>query len=516
MLNLSRFFPAAGPYHFTFFLHLCLLSTLPQTALAESVKQTIPSSHCPPYTDSSYYRTPGNTKTADPSNWIQTIQEATDGDEILLEDGTYSYDGYAVVFNKPVTIRGKSGRAQDVVIQGHGYGEPSEALMIMADDVHIADLTVKDVHDHAISFKENFARSVIYNVELYDIGTQHIKGSHMGPEGVIACSNIGYQNPTGTGDYNSGIDLHGAVAWTIRDNNFYNIFGDGSGCVVDRDCGTQYPGGGSAILVWNNSRDNTIERNRITESFRGISLGLSTPYSGGVVRNNLITRSTTGKEGVNGFIEADTGISMIGAVDVLIEGNTVVLAGDYQGPIEVQDATGIVVVNNLMSKPVWNRGNADYNGCTSQDPAECNDAAFGNIVLESDTEQLADAANDSSSVATTDETDAGEMQTAAPAENESMPLITADNTETTDQPAIAPHAADDATELLAKIDTAMAQLKHERMLATAERLKMMEERLRYKEAQLEQREREIAQREKNLQQTLQTIQQVLDQTRPAQ
>jgi uncharacterized protein (DUF3084 family) len=97
-----------------------------------------------------------------------------------------------------------------------------------------------------------------------------------------------------------------------------------------------------------------------------------------------------------------------------------------------------------------------------------------------------------------------------------MPLITADNTETTDQPAIAPHAADDATELLAKIDTAMAQLKHERMLATAERLKMMEERLRYKEAQLEQRERELAQREKNLQQTLQTIQQVLDQTRPAQ
>ena len=478
---------------------LCLLFMLPQTSVAAGGQQIIASSHCPPYVDSPHYRSPVNSLSADPSNWIQTIRQAAPGDEILLEDGTYTYEGYAVVLEKPVTLRSKSGQPQDVIIQGHGYGEPSEALMIMADDVHIADITVKDVHDHAISFKENFARAVVYNVDLYDIGTQHIKGNHMGPEGVIVCSNIGYQNPTGIGDYNSGIDLHGAVDWIIRDNYIYNIYGDGSGCVVERDCGTQYPGGGAAILLWNNSRDNTIERNRITESFRGITLGLSTPYSGGVVRNNLITRNASGKEGVNGFIEADTGISMIGAKDVLIDGNTVVLAGDYPGPIEVQDATGIVVINNLMSKPVWNRGNADYNGCRSPDPAECNDAAFGNIVLEpAAVESLKPDADTSSSRATADDTDEVAKQTTA-AENETMPLIGAHDVNTPDQPAAGSRIIDDATVLLEKIDLAMAQLRQERMLATAELLKMMKLQLHHKEVQLEQREIEIAQCESKTQ-----------------
>lgn len=478
------------------------------TAVSGATAANVTSSHCPAFTESSLYRTPGNTLTADPSNWVQTIRSAEPGDEVLLEDGIYTFDGYAVVFEKPLTIRSKSGRPQDVVIQGHGYGEPSEALMVMADDVHIADITVKDVHDHAISFKENFARSIVYNVDLVDIGTQHIKGSHMGPDGVIACSNIGYQNPTGTGDYNSGIDLHGAVSWTIRDNTFYNIYGDGSGCVVDRDCGTQYPGGGSAILIWNNSKDNTIERNKITESFRGISLGLSTPYSGGMVRNNVIYRGLAGKEGVNGFIEADTGISMIGAENVVVEGNTVILAGDYPGAIEVQDASGIKVVNNLISKPVWNRGNADYNGCTSQNAADCDDEAFGNTLLPPIAMQTADASSD------TDNT--SEISEAPPASEKDAQAILADA-----QPAVIPLPEEsidatstdsEAKDLLTRINTAMAQLQQERMLATTERLKMMEERLRFKEATLELREMNVTQREAKLRKTLLTIQESINST----
>lgn len=480
---------------------LLLISVFPGAIAAN-----LTSSHCPAYPESLHYRTPTNTLTADPSNWVQTIGNAEPGDEILLEDGVYTFDGYAVVFEKPLTIRSKSGNPNDVVIQGHGYGEPSEALMIMADDVHIADITVKDVHDHAISFKENFARSVVYNVDLYDIGTQHIKGSHMGPDGVIACSNIGYQNPTGTGDYNSGIDLHGAVAWTIRDNTFYNIYGDGSGCVVDRDCGTQHPGGGSAILLWNNSKDNTIERNKITESFRGISLGLSTPYSGGIVRNNLIYRALPGKEGVNGFIEADTGISMIGAENVVVEGNSVILSGDYQGPIEVQDATGIKVVNNLISKPVWNRGNADYNGCTSQNATDCDDEAFGNTILQSIDVQTADADTDADN---TPEEAPGE----APASNDTQSIAAhAESTvnRLSQESAESTLIDGEAKDLLNRINTAMAQLQQERILATTERLKMMEERLRFKEAKLAMREKEVAQREANLQKTLLTIQNSLN------
>lgn len=498
-----------GALLFKGFAASLLLSII--TAVPGAIAANVTSSHCPAFPESPHYRTPANTLTADPSNWVQTIRAAEPGDEILLEDGVYTFDGYAVVFEKPLTIRSKSGRPQDVVIQGHGYGEPSEALMIMADDVHIADITVKDVHDHAISFKENFARSIVYNVDLFDIGTQHIKGSHMGPDGVIACSNIGYQNPTGTGDYNSGIDLHGAVSWTIRDNTFYNIYGDGSGCVVDRDCGTQYPGGGSAILIWNNSRDNTIERNKITESFRGISLGLSTPYSGGIVRNNVIYRALAGKEGVNGFIEADSGISMIGAENVVVEGNSVILAGDYPGPIEVQDASGIKVVNNVISKPVWNRGNADYNGCTSQNSADCDDEAFGNTLLQTVAVQTADADSDAANTPEniTEESPAIEDVQAIIVDTKPavtpLPQQTADSTSTDDK----------AKELLTRINTTMAQLQQERILATTERLKMMEERLRFKEAKLELREKDVAQRETNVQRTLLAIQGSINSTKSA-
>ncbi len=491
---------------------LVLVTQWVASAAAADTQSPGNSSHCPAFESSPLYRQPANVHTADPSNWIAVIGSAQAGDEILLEDGTYKYTGYAVVFEQPVTLRGKSGIRENVVIQGNGYGESSEALMIMADDVHLADLTVRDVHDHAISFKEGFARSIVYNVNLFDIGTQHIKGSRMGPDGIIACSSIGYQSPTGTGDYNSGIDLHGAHHWTIRDNHFYNIYGDGSGCVVDRDCGTQYPGGGSAILLWKDSGNNLVERNKITESFRGITLGLSTPYAGGIVRNNVISRMLEGKEGVNGYLEADTGISLIGAENVLVEGNTVILAGDYPGPIEVQDASGIVVRNNLISRPVWNRGNAEYNGCTSQRPEDCEDHKFGNLVVgevalqqaqTDSTDSTPDAPltqDEESAQATIVNSDAPSSDTGS----QSAPETTQILTDAADAPGVATDRT--ARELISRLDAAIEKLQTERLLATTERLKMKEERLLFQQADLAKREQQVKVQEAKVRKMLMAIQ----------
>lgn len=336
------------------------------------------SGFCPAFRSSFLFRSPGKVTSVNPSNWIQAIEKSIDGEEILLEDGVYDLNQYSVVLNSSVTIRSASGDRNSVVIRGTGYTENAEALMVMADDVHIADITIKDVRDHAISIKEGFEKTVIYNVNLLDIGTQHIKGNRSGPGGVIACSRIGYTKATATGDYIGAIDLHRAIEWTIRDNYIYNIFGDGSECAVDAECGTVYPGGGPAILIWQDSRDNIIERNSVVESFRAISLGLDTPYSGGVVRDNIVCRSQSGKEGVKGFIEGDAGISLLGANDVAVTGNRVVLAGEYPGAVELKDAAGISIHNNIISRPVWNRGNAQYNGCADQ---ACDDELFGNIVL---------------------------------------------------------------------------------------------------------------------------------------
>lgn len=349
----------------------------PATAESGTPNASTNSVHCGEFTSSPYFRRSPKTSSATPANWTQVIENAQPYDEILLADGLYPLEQYAVVLNQPITLRSASGNRQAVIIEGKGYNVDAEALMVMADDVHIADLTVRNVRDHAISLQEGFARTVIYNVDLIDIGTQHIKGNRMGPDGVIACSQIGYTQAGAVGDYNSAIDLHGAIDWSIRDNTIYNIYGDGSGCIVDTECGTVHPGGEPAILLWRGSRDNHIERNNIVESYRGISLGLDTIYTGGTVKDNFICRSNTGKEGLGGFIPGDAGISLLGASNVTIEGNTLDLPGEYPGQIEIRDGSGMIIKNNAMSKAIWNRGNAEYNGCQHSD---CDDQKFGNTI----------------------------------------------------------------------------------------------------------------------------------------
>ncbi len=385
LLNKSKYFSHVLSYVLIIFLCFFSGSAATDSHDKESTKPplTSPSGHCPPFTSSRLYSTPTKTTLVNPSNWIDAVDNSVTGEEILLEDGLYPLNQYAVVFNAPVTFRSASGNKDAVIIEGRGYTENAEALMVMANDVRIADITIKNVRDHGISIKEGFARTIIYNVDLADIGTQHIKGNKVGPHGVIACSRLGYTEEVSTGDYNSAIDLHNAIEWTIRDNYIYNIYGDGSGCAVDAECGVYFPGGEPAILVWRGSRDNVILRNTIVESFRAIALGLDTEYSGGIVKDNYICRSNAGKNGVNGFIDGDTGISLSGANNVEIEGNKVILAGDYRGPIEIKDGIGNHVINNYTTRPIWNRGNAEFNGCSDQ---KCNDSLYGNIIEEAPTE----------------------------------------------------------------------------------------------------------------------------------
>lgn len=335
-------------------------ASMPVSANTDAGLKIASTEHCPPFENSTLFREPVKTTTADPTNWVQHIENAADGEEILLQDGHYPLEQYSVVINHAITLRSASGNNESVVIEGQGNSENAEALMIMANDVHIADITVKNTRDHGITIQEGFAQPVIYNLHLIDIGTQHIKGNRPGPNGTIACSQLGYSTPISQGDYNGAIDIHRAVNWTIRDNYIYNIYGDGSGCIVDTDCGSMWPGGEPAVLLWKDSKDNTIERNTIVDSYRAIALGLDTPYSGGLVKDNFICRSTSGKEGVNGFIEGDAGISLSGASDVNVVGNRIVLPGDYPGQIEIRDGTGITLENNILSKKVWDRGNSEY------------------------------------------------------------------------------------------------------------------------------------------------------------
>lgn len=256
---------------------------------------------------------------------------------------------YALLLHDHVTLRSESGNRHAVMIRGRGYKKHGEGLMIVGNNVTIADLTVSGMRNHAISIKPARGARIgprIYNVHLYRTGTQHIKGNKPGTgQGVVACSLIGNTAIGVAGDYNGAIDLHGAADWILRDNVIYNIRGDGSGCEIDKDCGTYISG--PSILVWNVSRNTVIERNHIIDGFRNIALGLGRGHNGGVIRNNIIIQNSPG----------DAGIELQTAKNILVENNIVILQGGYPGAIEFRGSSDIEIRENYVTAPPHDRGN---------------------------------------------------------------------------------------------------------------------------------------------------------------
>ena len=304
---------------------------------------------CQPYTQSASFRGRGNTVVVSPqSDWIRTIETASPGTEILLEDGEYLLNQYAARVHSGITIRSLNEDRDRVLIRGMGYDEPSEGFMILGNDITIADLSITDIRNHAVSVKPDVGALQglrLYNLNISDIATQHIKASPGGArDGLIACSSIGYSAGGAIGDYNGAVDLHNTIDWIIRDNFIYNITGDGSGCLIDQDCG-QYISA-PAILVWNNASGTKVIGNTIVDSFRNIAFGIGTSHTGGEILHNDITQSTPG----------DAGIELFGASDAVVEFNTVHLSGSYPGTIEYRASSNLTVTNNWLSRPPWDRG----------------------------------------------------------------------------------------------------------------------------------------------------------------
>jgi len=319
-------------------------STLPDAAEYAEITD-----HCIPYSQSDNYRSRKTTMIVYPeSDWMAEIENAGIDTEILLEEGEYTLDKYAVYVRGGVTIRSANGDPERVRIQGMGYDKDSEGFMILGNDVVIADVSISGMRDHAIAVKPEAGAMqslLLYNLNLNDIGTQHIKVSPGGArDGLIACSNVGYSTGAAVGDYNGGIDLHDTVDWVIRDNFIYNITGDGTGCNVHKECGRYISA--PAIYVWNGARGTSVIRNSIVDSFRNIAFGMGTSHVGGTIAHNKISQSIPG----------DAGIELHGASDVIVEFNTVQLSGDYPGAIEYRKTENVRIANNIISSVPWDRG----------------------------------------------------------------------------------------------------------------------------------------------------------------
>lgn len=321
----------------------------------------------------------------------EAVRRLTSGTTVLVADGTYLLTGTLNIRGvRNVTLRSASGNRDSVVLQGPGMSNPAHGNVphligvYDADDVTVADLTLRDAYFHLVQVhgEDGPQRTRLYNLRLVDAGEQFLKGSTDGAQrvrryadgGEVACSVFEYTDRARSG-YTNGVDVLAGAGWIIRDNVFRRI---------------RAPRGqlaGPAVLMWRNSRDTVVERNRFFECDRAIALGLAPPdansrdgdatwdHQGGVVRNNVVSRRGAG----------DVGISVNYARDFRILHNTVVLNGTFPWTIEFRfRPSGGTIANNLADGPIRRRDGAaasEFGNLTRAGPAWFIDAAAGDLHL---------------------------------------------------------------------------------------------------------------------------------------
>lgn len=307
------------------------------------------------------------------------VNTAAAGTTILAADGSYNLDGVYLRFDTPnVTLRSASGNREAVILDGNYLS--SEIIQIVASDITIADLTLREAYYHPIHVMSredgDTLRTLIYNVHIIDPGEQAIKinpyapaASYYPDDGVVACSHI---ELTSAGRphirnncYTGGVDAHQARNWTIRDNRI-----EGFWCASGLS--------EHAIHMWVSCRDTLVERNVLSNNARGVGFGLQESGSGrtypddpcpsagggyvdhygGVIRNNFIFANDSSLFASEyGF---DCGICLWQACGARVLHNTVVSTQAPFSSIEWRfERTNVTLLNNLVSHNLRDRGGVD-------------------------------------------------------------------------------------------------------------------------------------------------------------
>jgi hypothetical protein len=274
------------------------------------------------------------------TNLVAVVAGAAQNTTILIADGTYALAGATIhVTAVGVTLRSASGDATKVVIDG-GYMSP-EDVAISASNVTLAHLTITRAINHPVHIYPdgyNVAGTRLYGLRLVDGGEQFVKVNPDGArtfyvdQGTVECSTFlmtdagrpHVESLGGTSCYTGGIDVHGGLAWVVRQNHFEGIY-----------CTTGFLSE-HAIHFWNGARDTLVEDNVIVNCARGIGFGLvetgemrvypDDPSKGvgyighfdGIIRNNFVFANVA---------PFDTGIELDQARGTRVYHNTV-----YAGP----------------------------------------------------------------------------------------------------------------------------------------------------------------------------------------
>jgi hypothetical protein len=242
---------------------------------------------------------------------------------------------YVHIINNGIALRGQTGNREDVILDFGGMIGGAFGILVDADDITIADLTIRNAADHGVSIQGR-DRPVLYNLHIIDIFDQLVKVNPAGDgsdDGLLACSRLEYTT-TAPDNYTNGISAHNAHRWVVRDNEWVRI-------LTNDD--TPVP----AILFWNDSSDTIVERNFFLDCGRGVAFGLNNGHTGGIVRNNMFL-----------FRQPhDVAIEMADATGWLVAHNTAVLLNPLSGltwGMEARfDSTSGSFVNNLTNMSIW-------------------------------------------------------------------------------------------------------------------------------------------------------------------
>ncbi|MFB3785029.1 MAG: right-handed parallel beta-helix repeat-containing protein [bacterium] len=282
------------------------------------------------------------------------------GGTILIAPGHYFMTRYFEIHTDNVTLRGATGRRDDVILDGARSLHGELVGITACSGVTIADLTIQNIkwNGFKINSDKNVQELTVHNCVIHNIWQRGVKSVKIPetnreiirPKNCIVQYCLFYNDhpkrfeddpadtpATFNGNYIGGIDTMYAKGWTIRGNVFLNIQGrtrEGRGCV----------------FLWHHAEDCVIEGNIIVNCDVGIALGNSSGIGEGesqvhgtrmIVRNNFITNTP------------ESGILADYTRDCLILHNTI---HDPDSRLQrlirvVHDNPGLRVLNNLLSGP---------------------------------------------------------------------------------------------------------------------------------------------------------------------
>lgn len=267
------------------------------------------------------------------------VQNAAAGSTLLLSPGIYHMESFVHITVPGLVVRGATGDRGDVILDFGGMISGHFGILVEADVVTIANLTIRNAHDHGVSINYR-DRITLYNLHILDTGDQLVKvnpGGDGSEDGLLACSRLEYST-SAPDDYTNGISAHQASRWVVRDNEWVRIRG-------------YQDATGPTILFWSGSVDTIVERNMLLDCYRGIAFGNAghsgIDHTGGVVRNNMLAFN----------MPHDTAIEMVHAANWMVAFNTVLLlnpAGGLNWGMEARYAESQgTFAYNLTNMAIW-------------------------------------------------------------------------------------------------------------------------------------------------------------------